>query len=278
MMLETKFWLDQKETFEKHLLLHLQPKQMLSSSLYDACLYALSGGGKRLRPLLVFSVAYFCGKPFSEVEHFAAALEYIHNYSLIHDDLPCMDDDDIRRGKPTVHRVYGEALALLAGDALLNTAMEIALEDILQFECKEVSRAYAHMFRKAGSAGMIDGQAFELQMDEEKCHQSEMMLKKTAYLFDASLKGAAIRLSLPSKVVDLFAECAEISGYLFQCIDDLKDQDGVYEDASFSMGSVTKANGARLKMVLDALDNYGKTEFLREVLCMAIGNLNDAKA
>ena len=122
-----------REYFEEHLTDFIPDVDHKSITLYEAMKYSLSAGGKRIRPVLLLATCDFCGGKIEEALPYACALEYIHTYSLIHDDLPCMDNDDLRRGIPTNHKVYGDATATLAGDGLLNTAFESMYGDILYY-------------------------------------------------------------------------------------------------------------------------------------------------
>ena len=132
--------------------------------IYEAMEYSLMAGGKRLRPVIMLLSGEMCGGNEREILPFACALEMIHTYSLIHDDLPAMDDDDLRRGKPTNHIVYGEAMAILAGDALLNKAMETALCSDAKPE--RVIRALSVLFKSSGTEGMIGGQVIDIKNSE----------------------------------------------------------------------------------------------------------------
>ena len=124
---------DYKAIVNKHLLDFIPVIDNKSISLYDAMKYSLTAGGKRLRPVLLLAACDFAGGDIKEALPYAIAIEYIHTYSLIHDDLPAMDNDDLRRGLPTNHKVYGEALAILAGDGLLNTAFEAMTKDMMMY-------------------------------------------------------------------------------------------------------------------------------------------------
>ena len=128
---KSEFW-KLAQIVEQALLEYVNKWPMEHEKLREAMKYSLSAGGKRLRPILMLAVADLYNTSYESVLPYACAMEMIHTYSLIHDDLPCMDDDDLRRGKPTSHKVFGEPTALLAGDALLNLAFEIILEDILK--------------------------------------------------------------------------------------------------------------------------------------------------
>ena len=197
----------------------LLPKEE-NDLLIEAMRYALLGPGKRLRPLLLLASAKTFGVESDQLLNPACAIEMVHAYSLIHDDLPCMDDDDLRRGRPTVHRVYGEAIALLAGDALLTLAFEVltlsSLEDSIKVKLIKCLATHA------GKKGMVGGQA-------EECTGSKNFLKifeqKTGDLFSCSLEFGAL---LAQKEPETMRELGLILGLMYQLSDDLEDGDGAF--------------------------------------------------
>ncbi len=194
--------------------------------------YSLLGEGKRLRPLLLLNTyKIFGGEDMDLANSFAVAMECIHNYSLIHDDLPCMDDDDYRRGRLTNHKVYGEDIALLAGDALLNLAYEIMLEASLNSENPNSIIAMQEIAFNAGVNGMIGGQVMEIltQSLNDKNVDAEVSLKvkllKTSCLFSSSIVAGAILAGLESESVDILEEYANLVGLAFQLKDDIMDKE-----------------------------------------------------
>ncbi|MDO5754911.1 MAG: polyprenyl synthetase family protein [Tissierellia bacterium] len=180
--------------------------------------YAVDDGGKRIRPVLLL----FFAKDDEKAMDFALALEMIHNYSLIHDDLPCMDDDDYRRGKASVHKQFGEAMAVLSGDALLNKAYELIFRNILQTkgENKDKVRAGELISRCAGIDGMIHGQ--ELDINENN-HPIEMIYYKTCNLFIGACGAGAILQGASEEEIKDALDFGKYYGYLFQLTDDLED-------------------------------------------------------
>ena len=142
------------------------PETKAESHLIEAAAYSLKAGGKRIRPVLMLSVSSMLKLQNQSVLPFAAAIEMIHTYSLIHDDLPAMDDDDLRRGKPTCHKVYGEAVAILAGDFLLNRAFEIMM-DAIDADWPETLHAARKIGAAAGGSGMIGGQVMDMVYETE---------------------------------------------------------------------------------------------------------------
>ena len=193
--------------------------------LFDAMKYSVGAGGKRIRPVLLLEFCRVCGGDIKKALPFACAIEMIHTYSLIHDDLPCMDDDDMRRGKPSCHKAFGEANALLAGDALLNLAFETMLcAEGVNPELK--IKAAQVIAKNSGADGMIGGQIIDLQ-NEGKDISEEILMRlyrdKTAALLRASaVSGAVIANANDDEIAaaDLYANKI---GIAFQIIDDILD-------------------------------------------------------
>ena len=168
-------------------------RKITERCIYESARYSLLAGGKRVRPVLLLEFATRFGCDKERAMPYALALEMIHTYSLIHDDLPCMDNDSMRRGRPTNHMVYGEAVALLAGDALLNRAYELMLNAAIKDGLNGV-KAAAYISRSAGIAGMIGGQGIDLVSENQPVDAfvlTDMYLKKTCALIDAACVGGA---------------------------------------------------------------------------------------
>lgn len=210
---------------------YFEEKDIENSYLKDAMKYSLFTGGKRIRPLLFFTLLEDLEIESSSALFFAAALECIHTYSLIHDDLPPMDNDDIRRGKPTNHRVYGEAMAILAGDGLLNEAMELVLTGISQLPSGEKNRgllAAKYLFKASGVTGMIDGQAMDIY-EGAASENLKLYEKKTGALIGASLAMASALYNGNEELSDKFYSIGLTLGISYQLQDDRFDiiEDGV---------------------------------------------------
>lgn len=191
----------------------------------QAARYSLLGGGKRIRPVLLLAVAEMLGASIAAAMPFACAVEMIHTYSLIHDDLPCMDDDDLRRGRPTCHKVFGEAMAVLAGDALLNRAFEVMLEAVDLNNPGTVAAARI-MAQAAGAQGMIGGQALDLTAEGRIISLTELQLLhslKTGALLKAPTLAAAALAGSSSRITDFLAQFADAIGLAFQIQDDILD-------------------------------------------------------
>ena len=213
--------------------------------------YSFLAGGKRLRPLLMHETYEMLGGEGNLVEPFMAALEMIHTYSLIHDDLPCMDNDEYRRGRKTTHVVYGEGMAVLAGDGLLNFAYETAAKafelldetDLAGF--KRVAKALRILGTKAGIYGMVGGQVVDVESEEKELPISAQMLvfihkNKTAALIEAAMMIGAILAGADEEVVKKMEQCAENIGIAFQIQDDILDITGTMEELGKPIGSDEK--------------------------------------
>ena len=197
--------------------------------LFDSFAYSLFAGGKRLRPFLVLEFCKLCGGEAEKALPFAAAIEMIHTFSLIHDDLPCMDNDDLRRGKPTNHKVFGEACALLAGDALAFYALETAADCDLPAQTK--LSAVQLLTRGAGVCGMIAGQQIDMWAETHPCDTEMLTLlqeKKTGALFETAVLLGCLAAGVPedSDKARFAKDYAKHIGLAFQITDDLLDECG----------------------------------------------------
>ncbi|GGC98524.1 polyprenyl synthetase family protein [Enterococcus wangshanyuanii] len=196
-----------------------------NEQLKEAMLYSIHAGGKRFRPLLVLAVLHsFDRYPKTYDYQIAAALEMIHTYSLIHDDLPAMDDDDLRRGKPTNHKVFGEAHAILAGDGLLTAAFQLV--SLSQIQSDQKVLLIQLLSKAAGTQGMVAGQAGDLQGEKRSLTLAELANvheKKTGALIEFALLAGGILAEQPEEVVDLLGIFAKHLGLAFQIKDDLLD-------------------------------------------------------
>ena len=205
--------------------------------LVEAMRYSLLAGGKRVRPVLALSTAHALGHDPAAVMPYAAALELIHTYSLIHDDLPAMDDDNLRRGKPTCHVAYGENVAILAGDALFAEAIRLITAH-QGGEPLHVIGALDELLSAIGAAGMVGGQFIDINEAVSSADELKAMHQlKTGRLIRASVRGAAIALGTPTSQVELLGEFAGELGVLFQIIDDILDVTGSDADLGKPSGS-----------------------------------------
>lgn len=215
-----------------------------SSVLRDAMAYSLEVGGKRLRPSLLLAACEFAGGDIAEALPYALALEYIHTYSLIHDDLPAMDNDDLRRGKPTNHKVFGEAMAILAGDGLLSAAAETVTGEPLKYAADAVKmknhiRAAHEIMKRAGASGMVAGQTADVTGENKKA-TAEMVRyieeHKTADLITAPVLAGLMLAGADEAMLDAFTVYATDLGIAFQILDDILDFEGDAETLGKSTG------------------------------------------
>ncbi len=206
--------------------------------LFDSMDYSLLAGGKRLRSMLLLEFCHMVGGDWKKALPFAAAIEMIHTYSLIHDDLPCMDNDDFRRGKPTNHKVYGETMAILAGDALLTDAFTVASSASLPAE--SVLQAIQVLSECAGSLGMVGGQVLDIQSEDRLLTEQEVLdiqTRKTGALIRAACAMGAIAGGATPEQYDAACQYAAGLGLAFQIRDDMLDVIGSAEELGKSVGT-----------------------------------------
>jgi geranylgeranyl diphosphate synthase type II len=227
----------------------LPPEGTWPDAIHRAIRYSLFAGGKRLRPLLALAAGEAVGGTRADILPFACAVEMIHTYSLVHDDLPAMDDDDLRRGKPTSHRVFGEAIAILAGDALLTRAFHILAEAPPEVDASILARrlrTIALLGRACGTQGLIGGQVQDLQSEGktvdaaglERIHRA-----KTGALLGACVSGGALLGGAGEPELELLERFGRAIGLAFQIVDDILD---ATEDAS-SLGKTAGKDAAAVK-------------------------------
>ena len=214
--------------------LHTEPQK----KLFEAMEYSLLAGGKRLRPVFAFEFCRMCGADWKKAAPFAAAIEMIHTYSLIHDDLPCMDNDDYRRGRPTNHKVFGEALAVLAGDALLTDAFAVASTACL--EGNAMADAVGILAECAGSMGMVGGQVLDIMSEERLLSEQEVLdiqTRKTGALIRAACATGALAGGCTDAQFDAACQFAAGLGLAFQIRDDMLDVIGTQEEMGKGVGT-----------------------------------------
>ncbi|MBS6185512.1 MAG: polyprenyl synthetase family protein, partial [Clostridium celatum] len=206
--------------------------------------YSLNIGGKRIRPILMLLAYNMYKENWRDILEFSSAIEMIHTYSLIHDDLPCMDDDDLRRGKPTNHKIYGENIAVLAGDTLLNEAMNL----MMRFSLKNGKKALvaAEMIASAaGPEGMIGGQVVDIINEGKKISEDElkyMHMNKTGALIKVSIMSGAILGEAPEEDIRKLEKFGENLGLAFQIKDDILDVIGSTEKLGKNVLSDEESN------------------------------------
>jgi geranylgeranyl diphosphate synthase type II len=219
----------------------LPPESAPPTTVHRAMRYSVLAPGKRLRPILVVAGAEAVGGHAEQVLDTACALELIHAYSLIHDDLPAMDDDDYRRGRLTSHKVFGEAMAILAGDALLTLAFRlIATNAAARADAAIVGRVVAEVADAAGTGGMVGGQVVDIE-SEGKTISAEMLdyihLHKTAALIRVALRVGAVLAGGRAEQVDAISEAGQALGLAFQIVDDILDVEGNLAELGKTAGS-----------------------------------------
>lgn len=243
--------------------------------LHESMRYSLLAGGKRLRPVLSLAVCDLLSGDRNIVLPFACAIELIHTYSLIHDDLPCMDNDDYRRGKPTNHKIYGEAMALLAGDALLNTACEIMLKEAAADADHAINRIKAaHIIMHAsGISGMIAGQVVDLESECTRIPYERLRYmheRKTGALIKAAILSAAELCKADNTAREALSAYADHIGLAFQIKDDLLDSEG----DSMVIGKTTGSDIKNKKSTFVTLLGIKKSkELLKEAVEEAVKSL-----
>lgn len=220
-----------REDIEKIILTYLPKAEGRTQVIMDAMKYSVLAGGKRLRPLLLSETYALFGGEDSVVEPYMAAIEFIHSYSLVHDDLPALDNDELRRGKPTTHKVYGEDMAILTGDALLNYAFEVmsGAYEIDSRYLERCARATHYVAKKSGIYGMIGGQVVDVQLNGEKLDLDTILYihaNKTSALIQAAMVSGAILAGAKEDEIQAVEEVANKIGLAFQIQDDILDIEG----------------------------------------------------
>ncbi len=218
---------DMQARMESVLHAYLPDASISPIRLHEAMRYATLGGGKRVRALLAYAAGEFCGAEVEKIDIPAASVEMIHAYSLVHDDLPCMDDDDLRRGKPTTHKQYGDAIALLVGDALQSLAFQLISQDKLLKNASQKLQMLHILALASGSRGMAGGQAIDIEsigIPLTRAELEHMHIQKTGALIRAAALLGAYSADNPQQdkieVVDHFAKSI---GLAFQVVDDILD-------------------------------------------------------
>lgn len=224
---------------ELHRILDIEEKPEI---IYEAMRYSVFAGGKRLRPVLCLSSCELLGGDIKKALPVACAIELIHTYSLIHDDLPAMDNDDLRRGKPTNHKVYGEAIAILAGDGLLNLGYEVLVRHALEHpeDYERILKATNEIATASGCKGIIGGQVVDILSQNTELTYEELKFiheHKTAALIEASVCAGAYIAGATEEDVHALREYARLIGFAFQIKDDILDVIGEEEKLGKKVGS-----------------------------------------
>ena len=261
-----------KDMINEYLLDYIPGVDTKSSVLYDAMKYSLTAGGKRLRSVLLLAACEFAGGDAKDALPYACAIEYIHTYSLIHDDLPAMDNDDLRRGMPTNHKVFGDGMAVLAGDGLLTTAFEIMNKDMfLCFdnlnELKKRLNASYTIAKNSGVRGMVAGQASDIDSEHKQC-SNEMLeyihINKTAALIVAAIRAGLYLGGADADMMKNMTVYAENLGLAYQIADDILDVRGNTEE----MGKTAGKDATSEKITYVALNGMEASEAKLQELTM----------
>jgi geranylgeranyl diphosphate synthase type II len=293
----TSYLSKKKAVVDKALDKLVPPAKMFPISVHEAMRYSLFAGGKRVRPILAIAAAEALGARSSGLLPLAGALELIHTYSLIHDDLPAMDDDDFRRGLPTCHKVYGEAVAILAGDGLLNRAFEV-LSDPSRTKAIPPNRLLAiiqEISAASGVLGMVGGQVVDMESEGREIDFPTLEYihtHKTGALIRASVRVGALYAKASEKRLRALTRYGELAGLSFQIVDDILDITGKREEIGKNIGSDLKKGkktfpsffgleGSRLRAkevgdkAIDALRDFDhKADPLRELAKYIVKRVN----
>ena len=259
-------WLSMRKEYTEDSLRNCTNKLFAEKQIiHEAMSYAIYNGGKRLRPIMVFEGAFIAGADRQKAAPAACALEMIHCYSLVHDDLPAMDDDDFRRGKPTCHKVFGEDMAILAGDALLTGAFELlaSLDCENDAERQRLLQIIGEIAVAAGRAGMIGGQVIDLKSENQVIDYltlQNLHALKTGKLFIAALRAGAILGGIDEAGLQSLTEYAKHFGLAFQITDDILDIIGDEQEVGKPIGSDEK----NLKNTYPSLFGLEKSQQLAE--------------
>ena len=231
-----------KDIVEKYLDSVLPNDDGLQNKIYESMRYSVFAGGKRLRPFLTLKVCEIVNGNYEKALPFASAIEIIHTYSLIHDDLPCMDDDDLRRGKPTNHKVFGEGMAVLAGDGLLNFAYELMISQAVKNinESDKYLKAMSEIANSSGIYGMIGGQVVDIISENTKVGENVLNFihnHKTSALIEASIVSGGILGGADEDEIKALRSYGKAIGLGFQIRDDILDKIGDIQELGKDIGS-----------------------------------------
>ena len=264
-----------KADIESYLSSVLESPNTEYARVYDSMNYSLLMGGKRIRPIITKAVIESLGGSWKAYKDVVCAIELIHTYSLIHDDLPAMDNDDYRRGKLTNHRVYGDGMAILAGDGLLTYAFELVSKHT-ELSAEQVVQIIHVLAKGAGPSGMVGGQAFDLQSEGKFLPLDELIVLhkgKTGALFSAAVEIGLIIVEATTSVREAYLQYADHLGLLFQITDDILDVVGTQEELGKTPGSDERQHKATYVSIL-GLDTA--KERAQEVAHLALTALHDS--
>jgi geranylgeranyl diphosphate synthase type II len=259
-----KQYLAEKRTLVENVLEEYLPKaDAYPPLIHESMRYSMFAGGKRLRPIMVLMAAELFGNESSSVLFAAAAVEMVHTYSLIHDDLPAMDNDDLRRGMPTNHKKYGEDTAILAGDALLALAFQVMTDPKHTASCspEAILAAIYELGLAAGSCGMVGGQVMDMQAERQQIEPAELEYihtHKTGKMITASVRIGAILSDATAEQLAALTVYGENVGLAFQIVDDILDIEGNPEE----LGKNIKSDLAKQKATYPAMYGIGASKIM----------------
>ena len=270
-----KAYLEDRQNIVEEALYRYLPEDGIPTEIYKAVRYSVFNGGKRIRPILCLAAAEAVGGDLVPAMPVACALELIHTYSLIHDDLPSMDNDDFRRGKPTCHKVFGENIAILAGDALLTEAFSLlSRAEKVMFSAERRLAIIQEIADAAGIGGMVGGQALDVISEKSGADQKilqEIHRRKTAALIGAAVKSGAMIFNAGKDKIQSLTEYGMNVGQAFQIADDILNVEGDSE----LMGKGTGSDAARNKLTYPSLMGIQKAkEKLAEHIEAAVASLS----
>ncbi|BDF95225.1 MULTISPECIES: (2E,6E)-farnesyl diphosphate synthase [Pseudoalteromonas] len=247
-------------------------------SIKQATHYSVLNGGKRLRPFLVYATGRMLGAKHQDLDVLAAAIECIHSYSLVHDDLPAMDDDDLRRGRPTCHIVYGEAQAILAGDALQTLAFDLIANHVFDVPAQQQLKMIATLAKASGIEGMVGGQALDIVATNKAVSLAELerihQLKTGALLNCAITLGALCAKGIEQKTLIQLKQFGDAIGLAFQVQDDILDIEGDTQVLGKPQGSDVAANKATYPALLGLAGAKQKAQLLLEQALRALADID----
>lgn len=265
-----------KDEIDKWLNDYFTVENRYNKRIYEAMAYSINVGGKRIRPILMILTYFMYNENYNDIMEIAGAIEMIHTYSLIHDDLPCMDDDCLRRGKPTNHKVYGEAIAVLAGDGLLNEAMNIMFKYSLKHGLSSV-RACSIISESSGVEGMIGGQVVDILAENREITIDElnyMHEKKTGALIKASIIAGATLSDAPEEDIKILERYGEKLGLAFQIKDDILDVIGDEETMGKSAKKDESENKSTYVSIFGVDECNNKCEKLTEECIVLLDSIS----
>jgi len=273
-----KYLENRKNIIDKALDEYLPPEEKSPSIIHKAMRYSVFSGGKRIRPILTFAVAELFGKDTENVIKAACGIELIHTFSLIHDDLPCIDNDDFRRGKPSNHKVFGEAIALLAGDALLVSGFDLIIKnsEVKEIKKQSILKLIKEISFYIGTENMLGGQVEDINLKNEDIKKEDLYnlyMKKTAALICLSIRAGAILSGANQKQLEALTKYGENIGLAFQIIDDMldimQDQRDIGKPNYANKYGIKESKSESEKLIKEAKDSLKifnhKTETLRSL-------------